>query len=277
MHAFPRLPVQRLTAAALCVVAIACGSTDFSIDHPGGEDPDSGNPAGGDDSGGGPIGSDASPAGDASPPADARADVTPSDGGADAPSDAPPDAPPCTPTPLAAGVLMIEEIMIAGGPSTDLKEWVEVRNTSTCQVNLKGLHALSPRGASPDDTLDVTTDTYVPAGGSFLIVDSTVSTENGGLPGMILPWTINSTPVGDVLKNSGDSVELRIGSAAGTLIDAVTYGSLSNLTNGTSFEFSSTCLPTSKHTDFVNWNPSVHPWNGFFATPNAVNDDVSGC
>src|SRR5580698_10606303 len=73
---------------------------------------------------------------------------------------------------LRLGDLVFDEVMISTKPGeSDKGQWLEVRNTRWCSVDLIGLHAQAPRGSS-FHTLDVMTDIWVPAGGYFLIADS---------------------------------------------------------------------------------------------------------
>jgi len=212
---------------------------------------------------------------DGSTRGDASSDGGSSDGGSsDAPVDAPNDAPPCT-TPLGPGVLVIEEMMVAAiSGSNDVGEWVEIRNTAPCRVNLKGLHAASPRGTTAFDTIDVATDTFVASGQRFILADSTKASDNGGLPGLVLQWVGATNPPTDVLKNAGDTITLSVGA---TQIDSIVYDTTTfALVPGTSYEFSTTC-PAVNRTVFTNWNYATRSWNSFFATPAAANDDVSGC
>jgi hypothetical protein len=214
-----------------------------------------------------------------------RAPPTEDDGGTpDAEAGAPPpndaashaDAAPSPSTedcsgPLAAGDLAIVELMISSQSGAgDGGEWLEVKSTRACRLNLRGLHAESPRGPSFSDTLDVTSDVWVAPLGTFVIADTSDPTVNHDLPGLVLAWAGTPSPV-DSLKNAGDSVTL---SAASTTIDAVTYASLT-WTAGTSLEFPSACRAEAR-SDWTKWSSSTKAWSGAFrGTPNAANDDVA--
>jgi hypothetical protein len=172
----------------------------------------------------------------------------------------------CT-QPLGAGVLMIDELMIQSISGTgDYGEWVEVASTSTCAVNLNGLHGETPVG-SKLHTFDVTMDMWLPPGGSFLVADTADPAINHYLPGPLVTW---AGQPGDVLRNDGSTVTL---SFQDGLVDTVTYPKL-KLVIGVSVEFPSDC-PSSSRSDWTTWQLSTSSWfPGFFGTPNAPNDDV---
>jgi hypothetical protein len=181
--------------------------------------------------------------------------------------DAPMDAPHCT-TPLAPGDLAIVELMIASQPGTgDHGEWLEVLNDRSCTANINGLRGEAPHGAG-FHTVDVTTDTWVPAGGTFVIADASDPALNHNLPGTVLAWA--GQPA-DVLHNGGDTITLSIN---GTVIDSVTYPAFT-LTAGTSKSFPANC-PLDQRADWKEWQDSTLSWSpGFYGTPNAPNLDVS--
>ncbi len=169
--------------------------------------------------------------------------------------------------PLSPGDLVIDELMIESvAGSGDDGEWLEVRSTLPCAVNLVGLHGECPRGANVI-AFDVTSDFWVPAGGSFLVADSMVPAINHYLPGPVITWGGRQ---GDVLRNKGSTVSLRMNDV---LIDSVTYPAL-KLEVGKSWAFPSDCDPSVRG-DFANWQASAASWFPvFFGTPNAPNDDV---
>jgi hypothetical protein len=169
--------------------------------------------------------------------------------------------------PPATGDLAIDELMIASVAGTgDYGEWLEVRSTRDCALDVRGLHGECPRGAKVA-TFDVTQDLWVAAGGSFVVADSTDPAINHDLPGSIVVW---SGRVGDVLRNQGTTITLTMG---GTLIDSVTYPAL-KLTVGASLSFPTDCdLET--RADWTRWQWSSASWfPAFFGTPNAPNDDI---
>jgi len=193
-------------------------------------------------------------------------DACAADGGAEAtaaPGESPVGA--CT-DPPGPGSLMIDELMIESVSGTgDYGEWIEVKSTLDCTVNLRGLHGDCPRGAKVA-TFDINDDLWLPAGATFVIADSTDPAINHRLPGTLVPWF--GQP-GDVLRNKGTTVTLSI---AGVVIDTVTYPALS-LTVGASLAFPSDC--DGGRGDWTVWQTSVSSWfPGFFGTPNAPNDDI---
>jgi len=172
------------------------------------------------------------------------------------------------PTPLGPGDVVFDEVMISSvAGSSDRGQWLEVRSTRSCMLDLIGLHASAPHGQS-FHTMDVTTDTWLEPGGFFLIADSTDPTENGGLPGLVLAWT--GSPA-DALHKTSDTVTLSVGT---TILDSLTYPSKKR-TVGTSMAFPADCSP-SLRTDFASWKASTASWaQGLFGTPAAPNTDVT--
>jgi hypothetical protein len=169
--------------------------------------------------------------------------------------------------PLAPGDLAIVELMIASvAGAGDHGQWVEVRSTLPCAIDVQGLHAECPHG-SKVAKLDVTGDLWLPAGGTFVITNSGDPAQNHWLPGPIV--TFNGQP-GDALRKKGDTVSLWMN---GALIDAVTYPAL-KLTVGASVAFPRDC-DAGARSDFAHWATSTSSWfPGFFGTPNAPNTDV---
>jgi hypothetical protein len=170
-------------------------------------------------------------------------------------------------TPLAPGDLVIDELMIESvAGAGDDGEWIEARSTLGCTVNLLGLHGECPLAAKVI-TFDVTSDLWVPAGGTFLVADSLAPAINHYLPTPVVAWTGHA---GDVLRNKGSTVSLLMNDV---LIDSVTYPAL-KLEVGKSWAFPSDC-DSSVRADFSRWQVSTSSWfPGFFGTPNAPNDDV---
>jgi hypothetical protein len=157
---------------------------------------------------------------------------------------------------------MIESVAGSG----DDGEWFEVSSGLDCVANLNGLHGECPR-ASKVATFDVTSDTWLPAHGTFIVADSNDPAINHRLPGLILVWLGHQ---GDVLRNQGSTITL---SVAGVIIDTITYPSLPAVV-GASIAFPSGCDP-SLRADFTNWKRSTASWfPGFLGTPNAPNTDV---
>jgi hypothetical protein len=250
------------------LVLSACAPQAHSNDGFG---PPSGDDASGDDDAG-----DFLPSGD-----DDASDsfVAPDSQAADASTgdDASIDLPPAPPfdagldglcsTPVAPGDLVIDELMISSvSGSGDYGEWLEVRSTRSCALDIIGLHGDCPTGATVH-SFDVTDDLWLEALGAFVVADSDDPVIDHALPGSIVVWT--GSP-GDVLRNGGDTVSL---SMNGTLIDTVTYPAL-KLVVGTSVAFPSDC-PASARSVWTNWKGSTASWfPGFFGTPNGPNDDV---
>jgi len=176
------------------------------------------------------------------------------------------DDAPCAGT-LGPGDLVFDEVMIATEPgSADKGQWLEVRSTRSCSVDLIGLHAQAPKGTS-FHTLDVTSDVWIPPGGFFLIADSVDPTDNHDLPGLVLGWAGSSS---DVIHKTSDTVTLSVGSV---VIDTLTYKAHAGL-EAVSMAFPSTCAPDLR-ADFSSWQESVASWTpGFYGTPGAANSDV---
>ncbi len=171
------------------------------------------------------------------------------------------------PGPLAPGDLVIDELMIESLAGTgDYGEWLEARSTLGCALDLRGLHGECPRGAKVA-TFDVTGDLWLPPGGTFVIADSGNAAIDHDLPGPLVVW---SGQPGDVLRNKGTTITLRLNDA---VIDTVTYPVLP-LTVGASLAFPGDCDPALR-SDWTRWQTSTASWfPGFLGTPNAPNDDV---
>jgi hypothetical protein len=174
------------------------------------------------------------------------------------------------PGPPAAGDLAIDELLIASVAGTgDHGEWLEVRSTRDCALDLRGLHGECASGATVQ-TFDVQDDVWLPPRDFFVIADSSDPAINHDLPGLVIVWA--GSP-GDVLRNLGDTVTLRANSANGAVVDSVTYPSLPR-TVGASIAFPSDC-PETARSDWSRWQTSQHSWfPAFFGTPAAPNDDV---
>jgi hypothetical protein len=163
--------------------------------------------------------------------------------------------------------LIIDELMIESVAGTgDHGEWLEVRSTLGCALDLRGLNGEVPSGGKIR-SFAVGDDLWIPAFGTFLVADSGNATLDHGLPGTVVTW---SGQPGDVLRNKGDTVNLRMN---GAFVDSVTYPALS-LVVGASLAFPSDC-PLDLRTDWTTWQTSASSWfPGFYGTPNAPNDDV---
>lgn len=157
---------------------------------------------------------------------------------------------------------MISSVSGAG----DYGEWLEIRSTRGCALDILGLHGDCPTGETVH-TFDVTDNLWLEPLGTFVVADSGDPVVDHALPGNVEVW---SGSPGDVLRNGGDTVSLSIG---GTMIDTITYPAL-KLTTGASVSFPSDC-PASARSVWTNWQTSTASWfPGFFGTPNAPNDDV---
>jgi hypothetical protein len=169
--------------------------------------------------------------------------------------------------PLAPGDLIIDELMIESvAGAGDYGEWLEVQSTLPCTVDLRGLHGECANGAKIR-TVDVTSDIWIPAQGTFVIADSINRALNHDLPGTLLAW--DGQP-GDALRNKGATVSLRM---QDTLVDSVTYPAL-KLSVGASVAFPADC-PATRRSDWSAWQTSTASWfPSFFGTPNAPNLDV---
>jgi hypothetical protein len=170
--------------------------------------------------------------------------------------------------PLAAGDVKIVEIMIASqSGSGDRGEWVELQSTRACILDIKGLTVSSPRGTTTDSAT-VATDVYIQPGGSFVVADSSSTTDNHSLPNATLVATWNTY---DVLKNSGDTIDVASGS---TPIDSLTYPAFT-LTPGRTISFPADCTWADR-ASWSRWSMSFNIWQSpFEGTPGADNTDVS--
>jgi hypothetical protein len=241
----------------------AAGSADDDSGYAGTGSDDG---ASGDDDATGWVPSTPPPEASASPSGDdATTDAGASDGATAPGLDATP-AGACA-TPPAAGDLLIDELMIESVAGTgDYGEWLEVRSTRSCAINLRGLHGECPSGAKVR-TFDVTEDTWLPSLGTFVVADTLDPAINHDLPGLLIEWA--GRP-GDVLRNKGATVSLLV---QDTLVDSVTYPAL-KLVVGASTAFPADC-PPSRRSDWTAWQTSSVSWfPGFLGSPNAPNIDV---
>ncbi len=188
-----------------------------------------------------------------------------SDGGVDAPVDSAPSD--CGS--LGPGDLVIVEIMIASQiGSGDRGEWLEVRSTRACNLDLRGLRVESPRGTT-SDYLDITTTTLLPPGGSFVVADSADPLINHGLGARVYEFAGSAS---DVLKNSGDTITVSLG---GVTIDTLTYDATLPWLTGASMAFPAAC-PASSRTSWASWGWSSQEYGGLFlGTPNGANTDIA--
>jgi hypothetical protein len=214
---------------------------------------------------------------DADPPASGSADATLAAPSGDETSSAPPvdaSAPVVAavpdgacPSPPFSGDLVIDELMIESVAGTgDYGEWLEVKSTRPCALDLRGLHGEAPSGLKVR-TFDVVEDLWLEPAGTFVVADSYDPAINHDLPGTVIAW---AGQPGDVLRNKGGTVSLLF---QGTLIDSVTYPAL-KLVVGASTSFPANC-PLSRRSDWTAWQTSSASWfPAFYGTPNGPNEDV---
>ncbi len=168
---------------------------------------------------------------------------------------------------LAAGDLVIAEMMIQSVAGTgDYGEWLEVRSTRECTLDLYGLRGQAPSGAKVR-SFDVVAHVLLPARGTFVVADSLNPALNHALPGTVVAWAGRA---GDVLRNKGGTVTLLFNDA---VIDSLTFPALAPPI-GASVSFPSDC-PLDRRLDWTAWQFSTSSWfPGFEGTPNAPNVDV---
>jgi hypothetical protein len=225
---------------------------------------------------------DATASQDAAPP-DAAAPSADAGMGADSapppaedaapPMEAGPLVPDLCPTTLGAGDLAIVEFMLVsqeGGG--DLGQWVEVQSTRSCTLNLNGLHAAASATGSPN-TMDLTSDVYLPANSMFVIANSLDPALNNELPTTPLLFGWDGSPA-DVLDTAGGVVTLS-NTATSVVIDNFVYPQFQTIIVGTSISFPADCA-WSDRSDWARWSFSTHNWySSFIGTPNAPNTDVT--
>lgn len=169
---------------------------------------------------------------------------------------------------LRAGDLAIVELMIASRQgSSDDGEWIEVQSARDCWLALDGVTIESPRGTSAPNVATVAPGFDLAPHGTFVVASSADPTKNHGLTGAIASWNAS-----DVLKNDGDTLSVKLG---GTVIDRLTYPSLSNLTPGRSLAFPADCAAADR-ADWQRWSLTFSSFaTGQLGTPNAANVDVA--
>jgi hypothetical protein len=171
--------------------------------------------------------------------------------------------------PLAPADLAVVELMVTTrAGSGDDGEWVEIRSTRDCWLELQGVTIESPRGAATADSVTIDGVVELPPHGTFVVADSADPAKNHAIPGLVFAWNAS-----DVLKNTGDTVTVKLGD---TVIDTVTYPSFSNLEAGRALAFPSDCAPGVR-SDWTRWSLAFGAWSGdpVKGTPNASNDDVA--
>jgi hypothetical protein len=209
----------------------------------------------------------------------------PSDGGADVKK--PTGTQPC-PATFAEGDLRVVEFMITSKEGTgDVGEWVEIRNTRDCIVNVRNVKIESPRGSTSIDSVTVEEDIVLQPWGTFIVASNADPALNGGLPAPVVAFLAASgAATSDVLKNDGDSI--KVIAPDGTQLDRLVYPDIRQQ-NGTRPYGISYALPwncdwaqrmdpvTPDLVNTVHWSLSDRPYGagGRKGTPNADNDDVS--
>jgi Lamin Tail Domain len=170
--------------------------------------------------------------------------------------------------PLEAGDVKIVEIMISAADGAgDKGEWVEIQSTRTCKLNVKGLTISSPRGTASSDSVTIADDLILPPDGSFIVAGSSNSASNHGLTGTIVSWN-----AADVLKNDGDTIDVKSGA---TVIDTLTYPKFATVPAGRSISFPLDCT-WSDRSSWERWSYSFDTFSSTFqGTPNTDNDDVA--
>lgn len=170
--------------------------------------------------------------------------------------------------PIVAGDLAIVEILISSRPgSGDEGEWVEIKNTRSCWLDVQGIAIESPRGAAAPNVVTVTEAIELAPGESLIVAGSADPAKNGGLPGKVVAWNAS-----DVLKNDGDTIRVKLGA---TIIDELTYPAFSNLEPGRTLAFPDDCAMI-HHKTWERWSLTFHEWSaGKRGTPNATNDDIA--
>jgi hypothetical protein len=152
-----------------------------------------------------------------------------------------------TVTPLAAGDLVISEIMVDA--TTDpAGEWFEIYNASSLDTNLNGLTFDS----ATSETMTVDTDVVVAAGGYALFAASSTPADNDNLPTADFYYAGLSFDTG-----ADDSLSVSDG---GTLIDTVVWDA--TWTTATDLSWSLTSLDATDNDTFANWCAAGNMWTG---------------
>jgi len=172
-----------------------------------------------------------------------------------------------TVTPLAAGDLVISEIMMNPATVADTTgEWFEIYNPGTMTVNLNGLTIGT---GSATDTID--SDVLVAGSNYALLALSSTTTENDNLP------TPDFVYAGLAFDESGaDALSVIDGS---TTIDTVAWdGSTWTVTEGYSWSLDSSTLTATGNDTFGNWCNGAAMWTGAssnYGSPGAANPSCS--
>ncbi len=172
-----------------------------------------------------------------------------------------------TVTPLAAGDLVISEIMMNPATVADTTgEWFEIYNPGTMTVNLNGLTIST---GSATDTID--SDILVAGSNYALLALSSTTTENDNLP---TPDFVYAGLAFD--ESSADALNVIDGS---TPIDTVAWdGSTWTVTEGYSWSLDSSTLTATGNDTFGNWCDGAAHWTGAtsnYGSPGAANPSCS--
>ncbi len=166
---------------------------------------------------------------------------------------------------IAAGDVIITEVMVQpSGPQPD-GEWFEVFNTTALDIDLQGF-------TIRDDAQDyhvISQSVVLPAGGFAVLGASADATLNGG----IAPDYVYS---GVTLDDTADAIELRY---AGSVIDRVAWdASTYPIQAGVALNLDPGAFDATSNDDPANWCPATATFNATnFGTPGTANTACPVC
>lgn len=161
-----------------------------------------------------------------------------------------------TPTPttipaLAAGDVVINELMWMGSSLSSADEWIELRNTKSVDINLNDW-TLEQAGESPNET--VTLSGAIPANGYYLITNYTTNHVSAAINNSIS----SNLVINLALDNGGEQLVLK--DQNGITIDSTPSSNWPAGINTSSLKQSmERKSPPGEGTNTANWITCTHP------------------
>lgn len=163
-----------------------------------------------------------------------------------------------------AGDLIISEILHSPSSSPSTRQWFEVHNLSTKNLNIAGL-TLKETSASQTFTLPATPPVIIPAGGYFVFGRTTDTATNGGA-------AVNYAYGSAILLGTSGTLQLALGT---TTLESVTWDLTFPQTTGRAMNLSSNVQSAAiGHSKSWYWcNAATAMSGGDLGTPGAPNGD----
>lgn len=165
---------------------------------------------------------------------------------------------------LLPGDLVISEIMHTPSAVEDFRgEWFEIYNSTTQQINLKGLIVKS----SNEQQFTVESDILIESGAFALFAARDNPNENGGMPNVALRYIVT-----DFSLEPNDTISLE--QADGQIIDEIAYDATGEFPNVAGAALNLALLTAEDNDNPVNWCVATTPYGlGDFGTPGLINEE----